>query len=283
MGVIPKARSRTGNAGVPEKPYVMFDTNVVEGRCLRALISGDRCREFDRVREHGYEPAVAMHTVLEIANHAKLGDKRFPWMCSECGYPGGKAVGEQIVRRILGARAGMPVGSNGSENDAVEANFYWYFSICEEWRGLDAMEIYPALDRLVDDDGRERMIREAEHMVEFARWKCELSAFCRRIFDVIEEQAVVLTAHSMASENAKPDGVVRLERELMANAILPNEDIALVQFACAVGAAALVTEDARLVKLGGLSLNMNYKLAFVRPDHLGDALENGFWWRWRAP
>lgn len=51
---------------------VLFDTNVIEGRYLGPLLAGEKCEDFERLQEKGYQPAVFVKTLYEIWNHAKL-------------------------------------------------------------------------------------------------------------------------------------------------------------------------------------------------------------------
>lgn len=104
-------------------------------------------------------------------------------MAPEFGYPGGKEEGKKPLTRFV------DLGTD-------EHNFYWHFAMCEEWRDLEPADLYP-LDQLTDPQSRERMQREAEYKLEFARWRFKLSAFCDRIFDLIAAQASVITDHDL--------------------------------------------------------------------------------------
>ncbi len=134
---------------------------------------------------------------------------------------------------------------------------------------------------LADEQARARMRREAEHKIDFARWKLALDAFCDRVFAAIDAQAAVLTDHHICGDQATAERMFEQQCVLL-RSLIPSEDLVLVLAAIGANAAALVTEDEKLLNGGGLSLDLNHKLAFVHPADLDEALRSNFVWRWKA-
>jgi hypothetical protein len=248
-------------SAIAEERLILFDTNIIERRYLSALLRGERCRDFDFVNSKGFTPAVHVHSLCEICHHAKLGTKRFPWMDDQLGYPGGIERGKSILRRL--------------PNCDVENNVYYWFGLCEEWRGIDwdgEAERWKDMSRPED---AEEMALYTDVRREFSTWKFALSSFCERIWDVAISRMRLLT-----DEGRPPNEVFRLQQEVSLDALLPTEDLPIVFSALIADAVALVTEDQKLLQFGGLSLSLNYRTAFVHPDGLREAIEANFDSRW---
>ena len=252
-----------------DRRLVVFDTNVVEARYLEPLLRGQDCRDLARLRDPaaGYSPAIFIKSYYEICQHAKHGTKKLRWCSAEYGYPGGLDVG----RRIL-SKAGLSA-----------ENLYWWFSMAEEWRGLDWREHEAELTRLAAPSVRRKVVQECSARREFASWKFSLSAFCERIWAALQSEFTVLTPHDVYGFQGEPlDEVFQLEQDLAERRIVPSEDFEIVTAALAVRASALVTIDKALLTQAGMSIDLNWKTAFVHPDHLMDALDSGFAVRWSA-
>ncbi len=246
---------------------VVFDTNCVE-RYLVPLLHHGRCDVFDLVRERRYLPAICIKSFYEICHHAKLGsatfgrDDRFP------GYPGGIEVGKEILAGLVDCD--------------VERNVYWWFGLCEEWRGLDWDEERERVRRLVRTEEQESALAEVEVRRRFAEWKFGLSAYCDRIWEALVAQVRILTDDDVEGDDGRDRGgvVPRLTQDIARDSILPSEDLELVALALAARAAAFVTDDRKLSLFAGLSLNLNHPCAFLHPQQLAQALDEGLRFRW---
>lgn len=243
---------------------VVFDTNVLEGRYLPALLRGEECRDFSVVRSAGFVPAVHVKSLHEICHHAKLGGKTFPWMSKDVGYPGGIERGKAILRHL--------------PNCDVDNNVYWWFGLCEEWRDLDWEEEEARIRSLVRREDQESALVEVAIRRDFTTRKFELTAFCNRIWDAIETHLEVLVDHY--ADAAAWQHAFDVHREVAFNSLIPNEDLEIVVGAVLAGARAFITKDARVLQFGGLSLSLNHKTAFVHADQLREAVDNDLAFRW---
>lgn len=254
----------TNNAQLQQ--LVVFDTNVIEGRCLSKMLNGRTSDEIELVRSKGYTPTVHAKSFFEICHHAKLGTSIFQKQKPD-GYPGGIEKGKQIMRRLPGWE--------------VEHNVFWWFGLCEEWRGLDWEAERERVRLLASDISRESTLHEQDVRREFSEWKFSLSRFCDRVWNVLERETMILTDQDVYGDRAdRLDRVFALQQEIALRSMAPSEDLELVVAALTVGASAFVTCDRRLSMFGGLSLSGNHETAFVHPDKLQDALEIDFRCRW---
>ena len=59
-------------------PLAVLDTNVLESRYMGPLLRGEAIRDFEMLNggEYPLTPAVAFKSVLEVIQHAKLGEPR---------------------------------------------------------------------------------------------------------------------------------------------------------------------------------------------------------------
>lgn len=249
-----------------DQRLVIFDTNVLESRYLAPLLRGEQCRDFALLREHApaYKPGLFVKSYYEICRHVKLGTKTFPWCSPDYGYPGGMATGREIMRRLSPPPA--------------DENLYWWFNMAEEWRGADRKVDEAEILAPASLSAGEIAVRR-----DFANWKFSLSAFCQRIWDVLEAELTILTQHDVYGFNGEfLDEVFSLEQDLAERRLVPSEDLEIVTAALACRASAFVTGENDILSRTALSVSLNWKTAFVHQDRLSDALAEDFLARWDA-
>ena len=77
--------------------------------------------------------------------------------------------------------------------------------------------------------------------------------------------------------------VFSLEQDLALRRLMPNEDLEIVTAALATRASAFVTMDSALLSATALTVDLNFKTAFVHADHLAEALSEDFLFRTSVP
>jgi predicted nucleic acid-binding protein len=241
---------------------IVFDTNVVESRYIGALLRRESVRDFAWLREHGCMPAVARKSVFEILYHVKKGEPALPWMDQTLGYPGGLEAGTQILRQI--------------PELASRENLFWWFGLCEEWRGLDWEAERELVESLVRPGDKQSALRSVAVREELSAWKFRLTAFCDRIEEAINREMRILEEHL---DRSNLRGVTLFD-ELSRSCLVPNEDLEILVAALMAEADAFVTADRDLLMQSGLSLSLNYKTSFVHPDQLRESVSEGFLVRW---
>lgn len=248
---------------------VVFDTNAIEERYLAPLLRGEQCRDFDRLRaaKPAYTPSLYVKSYYEICSHAKVGNKRFPWMVPELGYPGGIAEGKRILHDAPECAAGT--------------NLHHFFGLCEEWRDRDWDQMRVKTCEWVQASQRETMVLWLDVCRRFSEWKFALSGFCQHIWDVLNLNMRILTQGDLFLQRpGAVAGVFSLEQELAREVLVPNEDLEIVVAALLCDAVAFVTSDQKILDYTGRSLGYNYRTNFVHTDQLMTALEKGFQYRW---
>ncbi|MCB1055600.1 MAG: hypothetical protein KDD11_08830 [Acidobacteria bacterium] len=242
---------------------VVFDTNAIEGRYLEPLLRGETCRDLALVRacDPPYVPALYVKSFYEICQHAKDG-RSFRWLSHDFGYPGGKERGRHILEQIP---------------DVAEETLFWWFHLCEEWRGLDWHAEQSRIETHVVEGEQEAALRELQVRRDFSQWKFALTAFCERVWDVLEANFKMLTVHDTMRD---ADRLFQVERSLALNSLVPNEDFEFVMALQLLSPAAFVTMDAKLLTRTGLSLSLNVPTAFLHPDRLADSIAENFSTRW---
>lgn len=266
---MPNSQRRRRTLEDYDQRLVVFDTNVLEARYLAPLLRGEPCHDFNRLREHapGYRPSLFIKSYYEICQHVKLGTKTFPWCTPDFGYPGGMATGREIMRRLSPPPA--------------DENLYWWFNMAEEWRGTDWEEHEAEMSALALPSARDAVVHEVRVRRDFANWKFSLSAFCQRIWEVLEGELTILTQHDVYGCSGEfLDEVFSLEQDLAELRLVPNEDLEIVTAALACRASAFVTGEKAMLSQTALSVSLNWKTAFVHPDRLSEALAEDFLVRW---
>lgn len=252
-----------------DRGIVLFDTNAIEQRYLAPLLRGEVCRDFELLRSQtpSLKPAIYIKSYYEICQHVKRGDKRFPWCSVQFGYPGGITEGRRILAQLPGCDP--------------EKNLYWWFCMSEEWMALDWQEEEEMIRHLVAEPARESAIHEVRVRKEFTEWKLALSHFCENIWDALESAMTILTPHDVyGSAGEYHSEVFSLEQDLATRRLLPNEDFEIVVAALACRARAFVTAEKELLASTALSIDLNWRTAFVHPDRLREALGDGLEARW---
>jgi hypothetical protein len=252
-----------------DMPIVVFDTNVIEGRYLAPLLRGEPCRDFELLRGAGYRPATYVKSFYEICNHVKHGNKRFPWMDSKLGFPGGIEEGERILRE--------------SPELSSKHNIYWMYGNCEEWRDLDWSEREYEMSELIVPQERDALHKDIDVRSRCAAWKCALSEFCGLIWESLNRCMYLITYYDLYNGNpANLRKASALEQELALTTLIPSEDFEILVAALMTNAVAFVTDDDRILAGTALSLSLNYAMAFVSPDQLRLAVDSRFMVRWSA-
>ena len=255
------------NADADNRSIVVFDTNVIEGRYLTALLKGEQCRDFESLRREGYQPAYYVKSFYEICSHIKNGSPRFPWMDPKFGFPGGLDEG----RRIL----------SDSPDMFYEENFLWKFGLCEEWRGRDWEEYARLTAEFVIPDEKDAALEDVQVDRRFAEWKFALSAFCWKIWDAMSNEMETITMHNVfGGDPIKMHEAFRLEQELALESLIPSEDFEILLAALMTNASGFITQERKILSATALSLSLNHKTAFVHPDQLQHAIQNRFQIRW---
>jgi hypothetical protein len=248
---------------------VVFDTNVIERYYLAALLKGEPCRDFERLRTHhlGYTPALYIKSFYEICDHIKLGTKRFPWMTRDNGYPGGLDKGRQIIQ--------------GTPRVDGELNLYWWFGLCEEWQGIDWDQEAERVRMYVKADQQADGLHIVEIRRQFTAWKYALTTFCERVWDVLSKEMVILSPYDVyGADLRRLNEAFQVEQELAFHSMVPSEDFEIVVAALLTNAAAFITDEKKILSATALSLGLNWQMAFVHATQLTSALENNFQFRW---
>lgn len=267
---MPNSRQRRPERSLEDynRRLVVFDTNVIESRYLAPLLRGETCRDFARLREHEppYVPAIFVKSYYEICHHVKRGTKSFPWLEPGYGFPGGMETGRSILSRL--------------RTPTTEADLYWWFNMAEEWRGRNWDDYQAEMCSLVASADRDDLLHELSVQREFATWKFSLSAFCQRIWAVLEAELTILTHHDVHGFDGEYlNEVFQLEQELAERCLIPSEDFELVTAALACRASAFVTGEKELLLQTGWTVDLNWKTAFVHPDHLVVSVDENFLFR----
>jgi hypothetical protein len=247
----------------------VFDTNVIESHYLAPLLRGEQCRDFALLRQHvpSYKPGLYVKSYYEICQHAKLGTKRFPWLSDEFSYPGGVEKGRQILAQL--------------PDCDPETNLYWWFCMAEEWTACDWSEEENRVRSFVRRSDVEAELLHLKVRREFTEWKLALSGFCYRIGRVLEGHMTVLTPSDVYGRSGEyHDEVSSLEQDLATRRLVPNEDLEIISAALACHACAFVTAEKALLTSTALSIDLNWKTAFVHVDQLPTALAEDFAFRW---
>ena len=255
-----------------DKRLVVFDTNVVEARYLAPLLRGEECRDFALLRRTAspYQPALYVKSYYEICQHAKLGTKRFPWCSPEFSYPGGMPAGRAILRQL-------PAFAN-------EPNLYWWFCMAEEWMACDWTEEEERVRFLLAPSAWESALREVKVRRQFTERKYLLAAFCERVWDALVAQMTILTPIDVYGFHGEyHQEALSLDHDLAIRRLVPNEDLEIVSAALSSRASAFVTAEKALLSSTALTIDLNWKTAFVHVDRLAEALSEEFTFRWSEP
>lgn len=240
----------------PRAPrWAVFDTNVLESRYIAPLLRGEAIRDFQILQGGKYPltPAVAFKSVLEVVQHAKLGEPHFPWMRESLGYPGGVAQGERILSEVPAL--------------ATRENVFYWFGLCEEWVGVEWAEEAGLARKYVKAPELAHLDAESRVRKAFLEWKLALQGFCDRIWEVTQTELTVLP-------RTDPTLADQLMRDLSRESLVPNEDLEIVVEAIGAEADVFVTEDRALLKQTALSISFNQRApAFVHPDQLRDIVD----------
>lgn len=120
-------------------------------------------------------------------------------------------------------------------------------------------------------------------MQTFAEWKFAISAFCDRAWDALEREMVILTHHDVYGlKGERLNEVFSLEIDLARDALVPNEDLEIVSAALVCGAKAFVTCEKQILSQTAITVNLNWKIAFVHVDRIAEALAEDFTCRWSS-
>jgi hypothetical protein len=227
-----------------DMPIVVFDTNVIERRYLAPLLRGEPCRDFELLRDAGYRPALCAKSFYEICSHIKRGNKRFPWMLPELGFPGGIEEGERILRE--------------SPDLSSRHNVYWMFGICEEWRDVDWSERASEMSELIIPQERDALYKDIDVRSRFSAWKFALTGFCQRVGEILNEHMYLISYEDLFGDHpANTQSVFALEQELALTALVPSEDFEILVAALLMDAVGFITEEIAILSGTALSLSLN--------------------------
>ncbi len=231
-------------------PLAVLDTNVLESRYMGPLLRGEAIRDFEMLNGGKYPltPAVAFKSVLEVIQHAKLGEPRQPWMEETLGYPGGVNQGERILSEV--------------PHLATRENLFYWFGLCEEWIGVDWADEAGLAGQFVQASEHAQAAAETRVRKAFAEWKVALQGFCDRIWDVIQAELTVLP-------RTDPMLADQLMLDLSRESLVPNEDLEIIVEAIGAESDVFVTQDRGLLTQTALSISLNQRApAFVHPDQI---------------
>lgn len=243
-------------------PKALFDTNVVERRYLLPLLRGEEINDFLLLEsmEPPVTPAICIKSIYEILMHAKLGGKRLPWMAPEVGYPS--------------------LTLNDWQSKHPEWDVVHMFYRSEEWHDIDWDEYLEKGREIVIKDQHEELFESSKALREFTEWKWSVLCFCKKIRQCIEDRMYVFDRHSAYGSTLYDiNRVIHLEEDLADNALVPSEDLEIVVTALLNDCVAMITDDDKVLKNAGRTINDNYKTAFVRSDQLRTAVELDFGFR----
>ena len=242
-----------------KEKLLFFDTNVIERFYLLAMLKGESIQDFELVTKHGYQPAIAEKTLVEIWQHAKRGvqhPKTPPWQSEMPTYPKGLTVKFQEL---------FPSESN---RDARNACLWW-----AEREGLDPLEHFDSLLaclRLIREEDREEHLNLAVSEREFVRWRKEMESFCDRIERALESNFEIIPYHEVFSTEHR-----EWLRAFMKASLCPNEDFEIWASASRSNAVALETDDKKLIN-ARISQGFAPGVSIVAKSQLRVALEDGF-------
>lgn len=243
------------------KGLIVFDTNVIEGRYMPALLKGETIRDLRPLKEDSFVPAIMWKSIFEIMHHVKKGQPTFPWMTDDFSYPGGISVGFDIL--------------NEYSDFASRENLYYWFGLSQEWEYKNWDLQLQMIEKFVDLEERQKKIHGMEVMKRFAEWRFSLNAFCNRVRKSIEREFKVLYA-PLGNYQQYFILVEKISRE----SLLPNEDLEILCGALFENARAFVTDDSNILLEAGLSLSFDYDTAFVHPNRMEAAASCDFDIRW---
>lgn len=156
--------------------------------------------------------------------------------------------------------------------------------MAEEWIACDWVEEEERVHICLAPPARESALHELRVRRQFTEWKFSLSAFCGRIWDVLAAQMTILTPIDVYGFHGEyHHEAFFLNQDLATRRLVPNEDLEIVSAALVSRASAFVTAEKALLWSTALTIDLNWKTAFVHVDRLAEALSEEFTFRWSHP